>query len=168
MATAAYVPRGLGWRAAVTSVDLYWLPLGAGAGNQCVRGSGRIYEALAATREHRGRTDLYHSALMVRVGGHSYAIEMAPVWAVREPHRGVVAEGPVGSPSWGRSRLFRYEIRCWRSGTIPDLLAAVDSPRRVSSDELHARRVLELTASFPWPPGAATSSAPARCGTPTR
>ena len=132
-----------------TGVDLYWLPLGAGAGNQCVRGSGRLYEALAATRQHRGRTDLYHSALIVRLDGDAYAIEMAPVWAARDPDRGVVAEGPVGLPSWGRTRLFRYEIRCWRSGTIPDLRYAVDSPRRVSSDESKARRVLEVVASFP-------------------
>ena len=35
------------------------------------------------------------------------------------------------------------------SGIIPDLRYAVDSPRRVSSDESTARRVLELVASFP-------------------
>lgn len=34
------------------SVDLYWLPLGAGAGGQCVRVSGRLYEGLAAMRQH--------------------------------------------------------------------------------------------------------------------
>jgi hypothetical protein len=131
------------------SVDLYWLPLGAGEGNQCVRSSGRLYEALAAARQHRGRSDLYHSALIVQLDGDAHAIEMAPVWAVREPDRGVVAEGPVGFPSWGHSRLFRYEIRCWRDGRIPDLVAAVDSPRRVSADERMAHRVLELVPSFP-------------------
>jgi hypothetical protein len=92
---------------------------------------------------------LYHSALIVQLHGHSFTIEMTPVWAVADPDRGVVAEGPVGMPSWGRFRLFRYEIRCWPDGTIPDLDAAVDSPRRLSSDEGHARRVLELAASFP-------------------
>ncbi|MCW2766641.1 MAG: hypothetical protein JWO11_2600 [Nocardioides sp.] len=114
-----------------------------------MRGSGRLYEALAAARQHRGRSALYHSALIVHLDGDAYAIEMAPVWAVRDPDRGVVAEGPVGVASWGRSRLFRYEIRCWRAGTIPDLVAAVDSPRRVSTDEPRARRVLELVPSFP-------------------
>jgi hypothetical protein len=131
------------------SVDLYWLPLGAGAGNQLVRVSGYAYEALAAARQHRGRTDLYHSALVVTLDGDTYAIEMAPVWSVRDPDRGVVAEGPVGLAWWGRSRLFRYEIRCWRGGTIPDLLAAVDSPRSVSTDQGRARRLLELAPSFP-------------------
>ena len=51
--------------------------------------------------------------------------------------------------SWGRLRLFRYEVRCWRAGTIPDLAAAVDSPRRVSTDAARARRVLELVPAFP-------------------
>jgi hypothetical protein len=133
------------------SVDLYWLPLGAGAGNQCVRGSGRLYEALTAMRQHRGRADLYHSALAVRFNGEAFVIEMAPVWASRRPDRGVVAEGSVGMPSWGRSRLFRYEIRCWRNGTIPDLSAAVDSPRRVSTDSAEARRLLDMVPSCPTP-----------------
>lgn len=111
------------------SVDLYWLPLGAGDAGRCVRGSGRLYEAVAAKQHHRARSDLYHSALIVQVDGHAFAIEMGPVWATSAPDRGVVAEGPVGMPSWGRARLFRYETRCWRDGTIPDLPAAVDSPQ---------------------------------------
>jgi hypothetical protein len=135
--------------ATIASVDLYWIPLGAGDGGRCVRGSGLLYEALVATTHHRVRSDLYHSALMVRVGDHSHAIEMTPVWAERTPDRGVVAEGPVGVRSWGRSRLFRYEIRCWRDGVIPDLATAIDSPRRVSGDDIHARRVLDLVSSFP-------------------
>ena len=131
------------------SVDLYWLPLGAGAGGWLVRGSGHLYEALAALRRRRARSDLYHSALIVRLEGHAYAIEMAPVWAMRAQERGVVNTGSVGLPSWGRSRLFRYEVRCWRDGTIPDLLSARDGPRRASSDEERARRVLDLVADFP-------------------
>src|SRR5688500_1485176 len=63
------------------SVDLYWLPLGAGSGGQCVRASGRLYEALVAARRKRPRLNLYHSALIVGVDDHAYAIEMAPVWA---------------------------------------------------------------------------------------
>jgi hypothetical protein len=133
------------------SVDLYWLPLGAGTGGQCVRGSGRLYEALTATRRHRPRLDLYHSGLIVQLDDHSYAIEMAPVWAVRDPDRGVVSEGPVGSPWLGSSRLFRYEIRCWRDGTIPDAAAAVDSPRCLSTDQAMARKVLQLVPSCPVP-----------------
>jgi hypothetical protein len=131
------------------SVDLYWLPLGAGAAGRCVRASGRLYETMVATRHHRGPSDLYHSALIVRLDGHAFAIEMAPAWSVSAPERGVVAQGSVGMPSWGRTRLFRYEIRCWRDGTIPDLAAAVDSPRRVSNDPVTVRRILDLVPSFP-------------------
>jgi hypothetical protein len=74
---------------------------------------------------------------------------MAPVWAVRDTNRGVTSEGPVGSPSWGRSRLFRYEIRCWRDGTIPDVATAVASPRRLSTDQVMAREVLNLVPCCP-------------------
>lgn len=129
------------------SVDLYWLPLGAGG--RCVRTNGRVYEAVLAATHHRARLSLYHSALVVRRGSDAFTIEMTPVWAVADPDRGVVAEGSVGMPSWGRSRLFRYEVRAWRNGIIPDLAEAVDSPRRLSDDAASARRVLELVASFP-------------------
>ena len=131
------------------SVDLYWLPLGAGQSSWCVQGSGRLYEALTAARHRRARRRLFHSALIVRLDGHTHAIEMAPVWAVGGHGRGVVSEGPVGSPSWGRSRLFRYEVRCWRDGVIPDAATAVDSPRRVSTSSSQASEVLRLVESFP-------------------
>jgi len=66
------------------TVDLYWLPLGAG-GSPVVRWSGRLYEAVAARRGHRAACDLYHSALEVRVGADRFVIEMAPVWSSRRP-----------------------------------------------------------------------------------
>ena len=132
-----------------SSVDLYWLPLGSGDGGGCVRTSGRLYEALSAVRRNRPPMNLYHSALVVCLDGATFTIEMTPVWAVGVPDRGVAGEGPVGLPLLGRSRLFRYEVRCWRDGRIPDLGAAVDSPRRVSDDELIAGRVLELVPRFP-------------------
>jgi hypothetical protein len=97
-------------------VELYWLPLGAGGGAGCVCWNGRIFEAIA------------------------------PAWGNRERDRGVVGEGAVGLPWLGQSRFFRYEIRRWRDGTIPDIAEAVASP----------------------PPGAATNSRPARCGIRTR
>jgi hypothetical protein len=131
----------------VTSIDLYWLPLGAGG--HSVRFNGRVFEAVAARLAHRSASDLYHSALEVRVDGHRYAIEQAPVWNERATDRGVVAEGAVGSRALGRLRLFRYEIRCWRDGRIPDLGEAVDSPQRLSDDPAVARRVLELAPQVP-------------------
>lgn len=133
--------------AGTACVDLYWLPLGAGA--HCVRWNGRVYEALVAARAHRERCDLYHAALEVRLDDDRFVIEMAPVWDRHEPDRGVVAEGAVGYPWLGRSRWFRYEVRRWRDGFIPDVAAAVDSPRRLSRDHDSAQQILELIPSFP-------------------
>jgi hypothetical protein len=48
----------------LSSVELYWLPLGAGG--HSVRLNGRAYEAVIAGLEQRASCDLYHSALDVR------------------------------------------------------------------------------------------------------
>jgi len=131
------------------AVDLYWLPLGAGG--HFVRLNGRIFEAVAARLQRRPACDLYHSALQVRVGDRAFVIEQTPVPDLSGDERGVVAEGAVGSRWAGRFRIFRYEIRRWRDGHIPDVAEAVDSPVRLSEDEPHARRVLELVAQVPTP-----------------
>jgi hypothetical protein len=131
----------------VGSVDLYWLPLGAGG--RCVRINGRAYEAISSRFAGREPQALYHSALEVCLEGERFVIEMAPVWNTPDPHRGVVCEGPVGIRPLGRLRLFRYEVRCWPDGRIPDVDEAVDSPVRVSQNEELARRVLELVRHFP-------------------
>ncbi|MFW2332463.1 hypothetical protein [Ilumatobacter sp.] len=130
------------------AIDLYWIPLGAGAGGALVRWSGRTYEAVAARVAGRPRCDLYHSAMIVTVDGVRTAIEMAPVWTKRG-ERGVVAEGPVGAPLLGRSRLFRYEVRRWTGGSIPDAAAAVDGPLTISTRSDVARQVVELVPDFP-------------------
>jgi hypothetical protein len=128
-------------------IDLYWLPLGAG-GN-FVRLNGRVYEAIKSRLDRRRAFDLYHSALQVLVPEGRYVIEMTPVPDGRGPERGVVAEGPVGARWAARFRLFRYELRCWRNGVIPDISEAIDSPRRLSCDLHQARRLLELTPRTP-------------------
>jgi len=130
------------------SIDLYWLPLGAGG--HFVRLNGRIYEAIRAVHDRRRAFDLYHSALEVRVPNGRYVIEMAwPIPDVDGASRGVVVEGPVGSVRMARLRLFRYEVRRWRDGVIPDVLEAIASPQRLS-DNLHcARRLLDLVDSVP-------------------
>lgn len=130
-------------------VDLYWLPLGAGG--HVVRLSGRLYEAVKSRLERRPAYDLYHSALEVRLPDGTYVIEQAPVPDLSGERRGVVAGGPVGTRWAGRFRIFRYEIRVWRGGRIPDLAEAVDSPRQLSDDEAQARRVLELVPRVPRP-----------------
>lgn len=129
-------------------VDLYWIPLGAGAGGAVVRSSGRVYEAAVAAFARRRRCELFHSALEVHLDDVTTAIEMAPVWTQRGD-RGVVAEGPVGAEFLGRWRPFRYEVRCWRGGSIPDVAAAVGGPIRVTDDPDATHRVLELIAEFP-------------------
>lgn len=133
--------------AAPDGVDLYWVPLGAGA--HVARWCGLLYEAIAAARQGRRRADLYHAALEVRVAGRRHVIEMAPVWDRAEPERGVVAEGPVGLRWLGRFRWFRYEVRCWVEGLIPDVRHAVGGPRALSCDRAHAERVLAALPAFP-------------------
>ena len=131
------------------AVDLYWLPLGAGG--HFVRLNGRVFEAVAARLGRRSACDLYHSALEVRVAGGRFVIEQAPVRDECGDQRGVVAEGAVGSRWAGRFRLFRYEIRRWGDGAIPDVDEAVQSPRRLTDDQDRARRMLELAPLVPTP-----------------
>jgi hypothetical protein len=131
------------------SVDLYWLPLGAGGTADCVRLNGRLYEALSAWQGRRERCELYHSALQVQLGSAHFVIEMTPAWGHGGIDRGVVGEGAVGLPYLGRSRYFRYEVRRWRDGVIPDLSCAVVSPQRLSTNEAMAQVVLDLVPAFP-------------------
>ena len=131
----------------IYSVDLYWLPLGAGG--HCVRLNGRVYEACDAAIHHRSRYDLYHSALEVHVPSGRFVIEQTPVPDRRGGHRGVVAEGAVGSRWAARLRIFRYEVRRWRDGVIADLSEAVGSPRRLTDDPDVAQRLLDLVPSVP-------------------
>ena len=133
----------------LTGVDLYWIPLGAG--DHLVRVSGKLYEALKGISERRPRTDLYHSALEITLPGDRFIIESAPIPDLRGSERGVVAEGPVGVRWLRRFRLFRYEIRSWRGGAIPDVSYGVASPVRVSTDVEQARRVIELVPRVPTP-----------------
>lgn len=128
-------------------VDLLWLPLGAGG--HFVRWNGRVYERWAALREHRAPLSLFHAGLMVGLDGATYAIEMGPVWNVSETGRGVVCEGPVGSRRLGRFRAFRYEVRCWPGGRIPDADEAVDSPVRITEDPIQVAALLKALHEVP-------------------
>jgi hypothetical protein len=130
-------------------VDLFWLPLGAGG--RSVRLNGRVFEAAVARLERRQPCDLYHSALEAAVPAGRFVIEMTPIPRGDPAERGVVAEGPVGT-RWAASiRIFRYEIRRWRDGVIPDVDEAVDSPQRVTDDARLAQRVLDLVSAVPRP-----------------
>jgi hypothetical protein len=129
---------------AAMSVDLFWLPLGAGG--RSVRLNGRAYEAVDAALGRRPRRDLYHAALLVRTDAGTSAIEMTPTAGAGD---GAVASGAVGSRLIGRSKLFRYDVRCRLGGRIPDLAEAVDSPRVLTEDSAVARRLLELVPLVP-------------------
>ena len=130
------------------AVDLYWLPLGAGG--RVVRFNGRVYEAVAARAGRRSPCDLYHSALEVHTAADRFVIEVTPVIDTHGELRGVVGEGPVGSRWARRLRIFRYEIRCWRDGRIPDIDEAVGGPRRLSAGEDdRARALIDLVPLVP-------------------
>ena len=133
----------------VAGVDLYWLPLGAGG--HFVRLNGRVFEAVVSRLEHRPACDLYHSALQVRVPEGRFVIEQTPVPRGDGARRGVAAGGAVGARWAGRFRIFRYEVRRWRDGVIPDVGEAVDSPRRLTDDPDCAGRLLDLVSSLPTP-----------------
>jgi hypothetical protein len=137
-------------RPASASIELYWLPLGAGG--WFVRLNGRIWEAIHAHLDHRRPCNLYHSALVVRVPEGRFVVENC--WPIPDsdgPSRGVLVEGPVGSHWLGRWRVFRYEVRRWRDGIIADADEAVASPQLLSRDPVVARRLLELVGSLPSP-----------------
>jgi hypothetical protein len=136
-------------QAAGAGVDLYWLPLGAGG--HFVALNGRLYEAVAARLARRPVCDLYHSALEVRAPEGRFVIESAPLRSSDGPERGVVGEGAVGSRLAGCLRIFRYELRCWRDGVIPDVAEAVESPRRLTDDPRQAKQLLALAPSLPTP-----------------
>lgn len=133
-----------------SEVLLFWLPLGAD-GNPAVRWGGRAYEAVVARREHRDRLRLFHSALLVRIGGTSFVVEMTPAWGAPARARGVVAEGAVGLALLGRSRLFRYEIRRWRDGVIADAEQASGRQRELDATDGQARALLALVPRCPTP-----------------
>jgi hypothetical protein len=132
-------------------IELWWLPLGAGG--WFVRLNGRVYEAVHALLERRRPLNLYHSALVVWVPEGRFVVENC--WPIADRDgartRGVVVEGPVASGWIARFRVFRYEVRCWRDGTIADADWAVASPQVVSRDPVRVRRVLELVGELPRP-----------------
>jgi hypothetical protein len=111
--------------------------------------NGQVFEAVAAWLGRRSPCDLYHSALVVRVPDGRFVIEQAPAGRGDGSKRGVVSQGAVGSRLGERVRLFRYELRCWRDGVIPDIAEAVESPRRLTTDIGVAQLLLELVPSVP-------------------
>lgn len=130
------------------AVVLWWLPVGAGG--HVVRHTSRWWEIFDARRAGRPPQPLFHAALEAFAHGDSHVIEMAPQWGgPKDSDRGVTVTGPVGLRLLGRSRLFRYEVRCWRGGDIPDRAWAVGGPLVLSRDEATAESVLRHTPDVP-------------------
>src|SRR5688572_7571870 len=105
-------------------LELYWIPLGAGdgIGARVVRISGGVYERLVSLRHRRSPQPLFHAALVAQTAAGRSVVEMTPVpRRGGAEERGVVGGGPVGSRLLGRARIFRYEIRRWPGGEIPDI-----------------------------------------------
>lgn len=135
---------------AADTLVLYWVPLGADT--LVVRWSGRMYEAIKATVQRRRQFALYHAALVARCDGAEVTVEVAPVPDGNgSVVRGVVAEGAVGDRRLGRWRVFRYEVRRWTGGVIPDLAHAVGGPVIVTADRARVVAALERLAAVPTP-----------------
>ena len=132
-----------------SGIDLYWIPLGAG-GSGFVRLNGRIYEAIKARVERRRPLDLYHTALEVRLPEGRFVVEtMWPSPAGDPASCGVVMQAPVLGRWMALLRMFRYEVRCWQDGLLPDAHEAVGGPQALSDDPDTARRLLRLAGSVP-------------------
>jgi len=130
-------------------IYLYWIPLGAG-GTGFVRMNGRIYEAIKARMDRRQPLDLYHTALEVRVPEGQYVVEtMWPSPNGDTESRGVLMEAPVFAEWVSGTRMFRYEVRCWHNGTLPDRDLAAGGPQILSDHLPTAHRLLQMVGSVP-------------------
>lgn len=133
-------------------LQLYWIPVGAGSGvgARVVRVSSGTYERLTAVLQRRSARPLFHAALTADTPEGRYYVEMTPVPpGGPSAERGVVGGGVVGSRLLGRIRIFRYEVRRWLEGTIPDIDFAVDSPVLISTMAHEVRAVLDLLPLVP-------------------
>ena len=134
--------------AAGSVVVLWWIPVGAGG--HVVRHTSRWWELVHAAIERRAPQPLFHAALEVTVDGTRFAIEMAPAWGgPAATDRGVVRTGPVGLRVLGRWRTFRYEVRCWRGGVIPDQRWASGGPTMLADEPRVARALVGQIRDVP-------------------
>jgi hypothetical protein len=132
-----------------STIDLFWIPLGAG-GSGLVRASGRLYESITARRESRPPMALLHTALLLYLPEGRFVVET--MWPSPDTHlaaRGVVLQGDVGGRLVGLLPWFRYEIRCWRDGVLPDAAEAIGGPQTISDDIVPARRLLQEARRAP-------------------
>jgi len=87
---------------------------------------------------------------VVHVPEGRFVIEQAPVRD--STARSAASSQKARSERAGLAAFgFRYEVRRWRNGVIPDVAEAVESPQRLSDDLLQAHRLLDLVPSVPTP-----------------
>ncbi len=115
-----------------------------------MRWNGLVYEAVAAALQHRPRRAIYHSVLSIDLPDGTYWVEMTPVPDDDGAARGVVGTGPVGLSILGHLRVFRYEIRRWRNGVVPDIACATMRVE-ITDDPAVAQRVFDAIAAVPTP-----------------
>ena len=127
--------------------NLWWLPVGAGG--HFVVHTSRWWEALSARRQGRDAQPLCHAALEVFTVSSRVVVEMAPAWGSGAGTQAVRATGPVGLHFLGRSRLFRYEVRSWVGGEIPDRAAAVTDPLRIPLGACQAEELVARVSEAP-------------------
>jgi hypothetical protein len=132
-----------------TGAELLWIPLGAGT--FVVRWSGVIIDAVMAFFQQRPRSTLLHSALQIYTPEGRYVIEQTPESSGDGASHGVVAGGAVAMRAAGRFRVFRYEIRRWFGGSIPDAVYAVGGAVQLTTDIDTVRRILAAIPGVPTP-----------------
>jgi hypothetical protein len=109
--------------AASPAVDLFWIPLGAGDTTGCVRWNGRLFETVAARREHRPVTALYHSALQVHDYGSRYLRHPNTDEARTRRLLDAVPQVPV--LIWGRDQLGTGDVHPPTGGRAPGWTAGL-------------------------------------------
>ncbi|UIN29528.1 hypothetical protein [Microbacterium binotii] len=118
----------------MSTLAVWWIPVGAGG--WLVSHASGLWERMTAAREGRAARPLLHAAIEITDRRGRSVIEMAPAWSGPRTAHGVVGTGPVGLRVLGLSVCFRYEIRCWRDGTVPDLAFAPRPPRIHETSEV--------------------------------
>lgn len=127
------------------SLDLLWIPVGAGTRFQ--RASLVLYEAAAAALSRRPRVALVHAGIKLRFEGKRYTFELMP--APPGPNHDGEVTGPVGVRGADRLRLFRYRACLFEADGLPDEAWAIGEPLRLSEDPEVVRRVIEMRRDIP-------------------
>ena len=143
-----------------STVELFWLPVGAGTHFQ--RASLVAYDWCLSHIARRPRAAFVHAALKVKLEGRTFTLELMPVPA----HQNVapLLTGPVGISIAGRLRLFRYQLVCRETDSLPDEGWAINSPVLLSTDAAFGKRLMALAPLVPANVWVAGRPAPRRCG----